>query len=247
MAAITVSELPTAEEDPEAWNVIWIAGLPCPGTCLPIEADRFRDVDQNKAKGGPRDILIDQGLSITEASFRIRTTNGDVFRELYDFYLKYMDPDRAPTRLKIIPISHPQLYARGIKLAYFYKAPIPKPTQEAGVRPYIHEFTFKVVSPKTKLSSSTGSSKPKQGGAVGGPTDPNFRSQAGVQGAVGIIGDRLKLLPGVNLFTGSPSAAPTPPPAQPAEMLTPQQVKQVRDAGDQTSRFVAGLFDGAAP
>lgn len=247
MAAVTVSELPIAEEDPEAWNVIWIAGLPCPGVCLPIDADRFRDVEQKKAKGSSLDLLLDQGLAITEASFRIRTTDGDTFRALYDFYLKYMDPNRAPTRQVIVSVSHPQLYARGIKLGYFYKAPVPKPTQEAGIRPYIHEFTFKVASPKTKISTSGGSSKPKQGGTVGGPTDPNFRSQAGVQGAVGIIGDKVKLLPGVSLFTGAPAATPTPPPAQPATMLTPQQVKQVRDAGDATSRFVSGLFDGAAP
>ena len=51
MAAVTVSELPVADEDPVAWNVIFIAGKPCPGTCLPLDGERRRDVDHAKEQG----------------------------------------------------------------------------------------------------------------------------------------------------------------------------------------------------
>lgn len=241
--SITVSELPTADEDPESWNVIWIAGLPCPGICLPIDGERRRSVDHTKSKSSSRDILIDQGLEPTECTIRIRTTSGTVFRDLYNFYLQYMAPDRALTRLNVVSVSHPQLYARGIKQGYFYAAPLPKPTSDTGIRPYIHEFKFKVVGPKTQISANSGSSKPKQSNTIGGPTDPNFKARTGIGAAVTAIGNAAKLLPGVSLFT---SGTPRPP-DQKAEMLTPADTQKVANAGDSTAKFVSNLFGSAAP
>lgn len=236
--AVTVSELPTADEDPEAWNVLWVAGLPGPGICLPLDGERRRAVDHSKAKGSSKDILVDNGLDPSECTVRIRTTSGSQFRDLYDFYVKYMAPDRALTRLNVVAVSHPQLYARGIKLGYFYVAPLPKPTSDAGIRPYISEFKFKIVGPKTQISASGGSSKPKQSTLVAGPTDPNFKRRGG---PVGILPTSPALLPGV-------SAEQKPqPPAQPLLLLTPDQVAKISAAGDATARFVANILGGAAP
>lgn len=250
MASITVSELPTADEDPEAWNVLWVAGLPVPGICLPLEGERKRDVEHKKSKGSSRDILLDQGLEPSEVTVRIRTTSGPQFRDLYDFYVRYMAPDRALSRLNVVTVSHPALYARGVKQGYFFSAPLPKPTSETGIRPLISEFRFKIVGPKTQISGASGSSKPKQQSKIGGPTDPNFQSGvnsrlqgiASTLGAVGFLpGAPALLLPGV-----SAESKPRPP-DQPVEILTPAQLQKVSDAGDSTANFVSGLFLGRAP
>lgn len=241
--SITVNELPTAGESPESWNVLWIAGQPCPGTCLPIEGERKRAVDHTKSKGSSRDLLVDQGLEPTECTIRIRTTNGEVFRALHEFYLKYMDPSRALTRLNVVTVEHPQLYASGIKMGYFFSAPLPKPTADSGIRPYISEFRFKVVGPKTQISANSGSTKPGQSVQIGGPTDPVFKARSGVNAAVTAIGNAAKLLPGVSLFTG---AAPKPAP-QPATVLSPADLNKVANTGDTTAKFVSNLFGSAAP
>lgn len=242
-ASITVEELPTSDESPESWNVIWIAGQPCPGTCLPIEGERRRAVDHTKSKGSSRDLLVDQGIEPTECTIRIRTTTGEVFRALYEFYLRYMDPSRALTRLNVVTVEHPQLYARGVKMGYFFSAPLPKPTADSGIRPMISEFRFRIVGPKTQISANSGSSKPGQSVQIGGPTDPNFRARTGVNAAVTAVGNAVKLLPGVSLFTG---AVPKPAP-QPAQVLSPADLDKVANAGDSAAKFVSGILGGSAP
>lgn len=238
MAAVTVSELPVADEDPVAWNVIFIAGKPCPGTCLPLDGERRRDVDHAKSKGGSRDLLTDNGLDPTEVSIRIRTVGGDEFRELYSFYMKYMDPNRVLSRLNIVMVSHPQLYARGIKLGYFYSAPLPKPTAEAGIRPYIHEFKFKIVGPKTQVSGSSKSSKPRQVTANIVPS--NYTPQYGVVNAISAIGI-------FNLVDPTLTGPPSPFPPQELKLYTPQELQQLGDGGNVSARFAAGLPRDAAP
>ena len=60
----------------------------------------------------------------------IRTNDATTFRSLYDFYVQYMSPDRPLSRQNVVPVYHPQLYARGIAQGYFYDSPLPKPTRE---------------------------------------------------------------------------------------------------------------------
>lgn len=238
MAAITVSQLPTAEEDPDSWNTIRIAGQVCPGTCLPVDGERRRGIDHDKSKGSSKDLLVDNGLDPTEGSIRIRTIGGDQFRALYDFYLKYMDPDRVPSRLNVVTIAHPQFYARGIKMGYFYNAPVPKPTAEAGIRPYIHEFRFRIVGPKTQIGSASKSSKPRTVTANVVPS--NYTPQYGVVNAVSAIGIFNLVDP---TFTGPPS----PVPVQELQLYTPQELQQLGDNGNVSARFAAGLPRNAAP
>ncbi len=249
---VSVGELPTAEEEWEAWNVFWVANLPVPGQCIEVDGERRRDVEHKKSKGSSRDILIDQGLEPSDCTVKIRTTDGQTFRALYDFYLRYMDPERALTRLNVVPVSHPQCYARGIKMGYFYAAPVPKPTSNEGIRPYIHTFRFKIVGPKTQISGSGGSIKPQQLNkpvAANGPLFrvPGYIAQAG---AVLALSATPGLLPGVSLVAASNLAGatpPTPPAAQPAVVLTPAQIQKLANADDATAKFITGLIGGRAP
>lgn len=250
---VSVSELPTAEEEWEAWNVFWVAGLPMPGQCIEVDGERRRDVEHKKSKGSSRDILIDQGLEPTQCTVKIRTTDGQTFRALYDFYVKYLSPDRPLTRLNVVPVSHPQCYARGIKMGYFFGAPVPKPTSASGIRPYIHEFKFKIVGPKTQISGASGSSKPKQQAKISNPFSglaqylvPGLTQVA----AVGFFSPAPQLLPGVSAVvgTGGLDVAPPPPPNQiPFGPPTPAQVEKAAAAGDVTARFVSDLLKSRAP
>lgn len=240
MAEITANELPTAEEDPTTWNLLWVAGLPVPGTCLPIEGERKRDVEHKKSKGTTRDILIDQGLEPTECTIKIRTTDATTFRSLHDFYLKYMSPERALTRLNIVDVFHPQLYARNIKQGYFYAAPLPQPTDPNGIRPYISEFRFKIVGPKTQISANATSSKPKVAVKVGGPTDPAFKAK-GATAWVGLISTSEQILPGVD------NQSRVRPPTQAPVLYSPADVTKLAKAGDPTAAFVNSLTVAKAP
>jgi hypothetical protein len=249
MAGVSVFDIPTAEDDPEAWNTIFIAGQKCPGTCLPLDGERKRYVEHKKSKGSSKDILVDQGLEPTEVSIRIRTTNVTQYRDLYNFYLKFMDPDRVLSRLSVVTVSHPQLYSRGIKMGYFYSAPLPKPTAEAGIRPYIHEFRFKIVGPKTQINGSGTSTKPK---AVTGNPPSSQQGRNGVSNAVASLNSGATIVSGISLgslFSPSSDLGPTftPPPAVPSPLLTPQAVQQLSDAGDTTATFINDLVGNAAP
>lgn len=239
---ITVGELPAPEENPELWAKVWIAGLPCPGQflCDQSDGDRERDTQHKKTKGGSADILIDQGLMPKVGKLRIRTIKPEEWRALYDFYLKYMDPERPLSRLNVVTISHPQYYSRGIKLAYFKKAGIPKPTQGGGIRPFIHEFDFNVINPKTQINAAGGATKPKLQNGIGGPTDPAFKAQTARQAVAGAITSIFSVVPGV-------SALSDRPPDQPATLLTPAQIKKLGDAGNTTARFLGDLLNQAAP
>lgn len=234
--------LEVASESPAAWNSIYIGGELCPGICMPIDGERRRDVDHAKSKGGSRDLLTDNGLEPTECTIKIKTTNGAVYRLLYDFYLKYMDPNRSLSRLTIVTVSHPQLYVRGIKLGYFFAAPLPKPTSDTGDRPYIHEFRFKIVGPKTQINGAggNGSTKPKKS-PPGGPTDQLFLDTSGADKAVAFFSEQAAA-PLNNV-----SVSPTRPANQPARLYTPIQQKSIANAGDPTARFTAGLFERSAP
>lgn len=251
MATVVISDtdLRTADEDPELWNVLWVANRPVPGICLPLEGERKRDTKHTKAKGSSRDILTDNGLEPSECTVRIKTVNGEVYRALYEFYLAYMDPDRSLSRRAIVPVSNPQLYVRGIKLAYFFAAPLPAPSSETGVRPMIHEFRFNIVGPNTQISSGgSKSTKPKIQTPVGGPTDPNFRASRG-SGAVGSLIAGAKSL--ANFIPGFGDQVNQGPPASaalaPGTILTPAQIQLQASAGDPTAKFVVDLFQGAAP
>lgn len=239
---ISQSELPTADEDPKSWNTIYIAGLECPGICLPIEGERRRSVDHRKAKGGSKDILTDNGLEPTEVTIRIRTTSGPQFRRLWDFYLKFMDPDRVLSRLAIVTVSHPQLYSRGIKQGYFFSAPLPKPTHDTGIYPYISEFRFKIVGPKTQISG--GSSKPKLTNA----SAASLQGKNGVSNAVTALNSIVPILTGIgagSLF--SPEFSVVPPPSITPLLLFPGELKKLNDAGYKTAEFVNDQLELAAP
>lgn len=252
-AGFMVSDLPTADEEPKSWNKIWIAGFECPGDCLPLDGERMRSVDHKKAKGGSNDILTDNGLDPTEVTIRIRTTSGPVFRQLYDFYLKYMDPDRVLSRLSIVTVAHPQLYARGIKLGYFFSAPLPKPTHDSGIYPYISEFRFKIVGPKTQITG--GSSKPKAVKNPGGNVNPG--GVIFVDRAVALIS--RSATEGTKFFNegnlGNDIASPNPTTAIPelpplnkgATLYTPAQIGQIAGAGDPTARFIDTQVNQFAP
>lgn len=246
--AITVNELPTPEENPEAYNGIWIANSPCPGLCLPIDGDKKRAVNHSKDKGASKDLLVDNGPDLTEATIRIKTWDGDTYRKLYEFYLKYMDPDRVLSRLNIVPVWHPYFYVRGIKQGYFYSAPIPKPTSDTGVRPMISTFTMKIIGPNTKIRGIGGSTKPK----LSASGVSSYKPQSGVANAVSAINSILPITSGFNagsLFSPENGLGPvfTPPPSIPSPLLTPQGVQQLSDAGDSTAQFVNSLLGQAAP
>lgn len=229
--AITVGELQAPDEDPIAHNVVWIADRLCPGFCLPPEGENKRDVEHKKSKGSSRDQLLDQGKVPTEGVIKIRTVNGDELRALQAFYERYLNPDRALTKLNVVNIAHPAYAARGIKQGYFYAAPVWQPTQPGGIRPLIHEFRFKVVGPKTQIGAGSGSSKPKKV-EIGGPTDPNFKPKGGTTNAVGLITTAAQLLPGVA----------TQSKARPANLAMtiypPTELDKIAKAGDPTAQFV---------
>jgi len=241
MAEISVTGIPSPEEDVTAYAVIWIAGRPCPGQVLPPEGENKRDVEHKKSKGSTRDLLLDQGKVPTEGTIKIRTTNGDTLRDLQEFYQRYMSPDRPLTKLNVVDIAHPAYYARGITQGYFYSAPVFQPTAPGGIRPLIHEFRFKVVGPKTQISTAgQGSSKPKTTN-IGGPIDPNFKPRGGTQNAVGLITPASTLLPGVS----------TQSRARPANLAMtlypPTEITKIARAGDTTAQFCARITEAGAP
>ena len=244
---LVTDTLQTAAEAPDAWNSIFIAGELCPGICLPIEGERKRDVDHKKSKGSTRDLLLDQGLEPTECTIKIKTTDGVTYRRLYEFYLLYMDPNRPLSRLTIVAVSHPQLYARGIKMGYFFAAVIPKPTADTGDRPYIHEFRFKIVGPKTQISAGSGSSKPKQAPGYAKPTVSPYLPRGGATTAVGVLIDKAKLLPGINAFVGINESLVQGPPVEAAVPRNAKELKAQADAGDPTAKFIVSIFSAGAP
>ena len=240
MAEISTENLPTAEEDPESWNVLWVANRPVPGICLPIEGERKRDVEHKKSKGSTRDILVDQGLEPTECTVTIRTNDATTFRSLYDFYVQYMSPDRPLSRQNVVPVYHPQLYARGIAQGYFYEAPLPKPTENGGIRPYLSVFKFKIIGPKTQIGDSSKSSKPSASktSVVGGPINKWFE---------------LSQTPGVTQISNNPNLPNISietnqrPIAQTQVLYTPANVDKLGQSGDVTAAFISSLGKNATP
>lgn len=244
MAEISTENLPTAEEDPESWNILWVANRPVPGICLPIEGERKRDVEHKKSKGSTRDILVDQGLEPTECTVTIRTNDATTFRSLYDFYVQYMSPDRPLSRQNVVPVYHPQLYARGIAQGYFYEAPLPKPTENGGIRPYLSVFKFKIVGPKTQIGDSSKSSKPtnsKQNSWYK-PTENTYIAND-LHEWVSLMSTNEQILPGV--FTGDQQSLR--PNAQPMKMYTPAQVQKKAGSGDKTAQFIDILNRSSTP
>lgn len=251
---ITVGELPSPEEDPIMWAVVFIAGLPCPGQylCDQSEGARERDTQHRKSKGSSRDILIDQGLTPTVQKIRIRTTNPQDFRSLYDFYLKYMDPDRPLTRLNLVEVSHPQLYSRGIKQGYFKRATLPKPSKGGGIYPFISEFDFNVTNPKTQIQGSGGATVPK---STVGPQKTPFRwTQVGTiieaqQLGSLFFGQQNQGLSKDDAFNQQTTdrAAGVRPPDQPVTLYTPAGIQKVANAGDGSARFVSDNLSRFAP
>lgn len=239
MAEITTKDLPTAEENPEAWNILWVAGLPVPGTCLPIEGERKRDVEHKKSKGSTRDILVDQGMQPTECTIKIRTNDATTFRSLYDFYVKYMSPDRVLSRLNVIDVYHPQLYSRGITQAYFYAAPLPQPTAQGGIRPYISVFRFKIVGPKTQIGDSSKSKKPQKSPSKVGD-DSNKYFAPSLQVGVSLISSQSNL-PNISI---DPKTQPV---AQKQVLYTPVDINKLGQSGDITASFVSSIGTKAVP
>jgi hypothetical protein len=259
VAPLTADELPAPEEDPIKWNVIFIADQPCPGQYVSAsaEGERERDVEHKKSKGSSRDILVDQGLNPKEVSIVIRTTNGDVLRSLQDFYLRYMDPERAFSKLNVVNVSHPQFYARGIKQLYFYAAQIPKPTHDGGIYPLLHTFKAKIISPKTQLTTAAGgkgSKKPQAQQAVGGPTDPAFRQQVTAIGQsiqngtlfFNASGITFEDQAGLETRAIVPVSRPRPP-NQSVFVPPPTTQRQLASAGDPSARFSVAQLDRYSP
>lgn len=243
MAEITTKDLPTAEENPEAWNILWVANRPVPGTCLPIEGERLRDVEHKKSKGSTRDILVDQGMQPTECTIKIRTYDATTFRSLYDFYQLYMSPDRPLSRQTVVPVWHPQLYARGITLGYFYSAPLPQPTEQGGIRPYISTFKFKIVGPKTQINDSSTSSKPKQANTTWYKPTENLYQAKDAYEWVALMSSEKQILPGV--FTSSNQSLR--PQDQQFKLYTPADVQKKASAGDKTADFINMLSKNSTP
>lgn len=238
MAEISTENLPTAEEDPESWNILWVANRPVPGICLPIEGERKRDVEHKKSKGSTRDILVDQGLEPTECTVTIRTNDATTFRSLYDFYVQYMSPDRPLSRQNVVPVYHPQLYARGIAQGYFYDSPLPKPTENGGIRPYLHVFKFKIVGPKTQIGDATSKSK-----------KPTVSSNT-------IIRDGLnKYFELSEAVTNSIKPAffwltndeKPRPPAQGQAIYNPALISKIAQSGDPTAEFIQSIWRNSTP
>jgi hypothetical protein len=228
---LKTSDIQAPEEDIFGWNFLVVDGRQCPGQCLPIDFEREREIDQPKKKGASVNVLYDQGLKPGEVPIRIRTTTGDALRDLQDFYNKYMDPERPLAKRTVVTVAHPQLYARGVKAAYFFKASSPMPTREGGVWPLISTFHFAIVDPKTQISAASGSSKPKlPTGLTAGPTDRNFIVSS-VRTAVDVV-----------------SAFNDQPVVQVLELLTPSQINKSANAGDNgLAQFVQSVVDKAAP
>lgn len=228
---LKTSDIQAPEEDIFGWNFLVVDGRQCPGQCLPIDFEREREIDQPKKKGASVNVLYDQGLKPGEVPIRIRTTTGDALRDLQDFYNKYMDPERPLAKRTVVTVAHPQLYARGVKAAYFFKASSPMPTREGGVWPLISTFHFAIVDPKTKISTADGSSKPK-------------------------IKDQGIIVPTTDLVLGSTQPIPTPginftptprPANQPAALLTPPELLQSANTGNGLASFVSSAVQSRAP
>lgn len=228
---LKTSDLEAPEENIFTWNALFVDGRQCPGQCLPIEFEREREVDQPKKKGSSVNVLFDQGLKPGEVPVRIRTTSGEQLRELQDFYLRYMDPERALSRRTIVVVAHPQLYARGVKSGYFFAAGSPMPTREGGVWPLISTFKFKITDPKTKISAASGASKPKIKDITVGGTPTDY-----------LTGNVKQLqTPGV-------SSQNLPRPAnQPATILEPPALRKSAQTGNGLAKMAVNSVDAGAP
>lgn len=228
---LKTSDIQAPEEDIFGWNFLVVDGRQCPGQCLPIEFEREREIDQPKKKGASVNVLYDQGLKPGSVPIRIRTTTGDALRDLQDFYNKYMDPERPLAKRTVVTVAHPQLYARGVKAAYFFKASSPMPTREGGIWPIVSSFHFAIVDPKTQISAASGSSKPKQSTLKAGPTAVDFLvSDVASAFAIG-IGDAAKA-----------------PAVQVLKLLTPPElVKSAQGAGNGLALFVQNAVQTRAP
>jgi len=150
-----------------------------------------------------------------------------------------MSPERALSRLNIVDVFHPQLYARNIKQGYFYAAPLPQPTDPNGIRPYISEFKFKIVGPKTQISANSTSSKPKVTPRPK-PTEPLYQAE-GATSWVGLMSTSPQILPGVD------NQSRVRPPNQAPVLYTPAETSKLAKAGDPTAAFVNSLTVGKAP
>jgi hypothetical protein len=228
---IQTSDITAPEENVASWNYLWVDGRQCPGQCLPIDFERERECDQPKKKGSSVNKLFDQGLKPSEVTVRIRTTTGDQLRELQSFYAKYMDPERPLARLSVVTVAQPQLYARGVKTGYFFKAGSPMPTREGGVWPLISTFAFKIVDPKTKITTASGSSKPK-------------------------VKDAYANVPVSNLLLGSVAPVPTPgvsatqqprPADQKGKVLDPSDLRKSASSGNGLAKMIVDSANGRAP
>lgn len=234
LSSITVAELPAPEEDPESWNLFYVDNELVPGQCLLIDATRERDTEHKKSKGSSRDILIDQGLKPSDCTVKIRTFNGSELRALQRVYLEKMDPNRPLNKLNVSTVAHPQMYALGIKQGYFYWSDPPTPTAAGGIHSLVRTLKFKIVGPKTQISASSSSSKPKVTQKIGGTIDPAFQLHGGV----------TTITP-----TGQP--VPTSTPVRPANqtplLYTPVQIQKSAASGNQSAMFANSIIQGASP
>lgn len=234
---LKTSDLQAPEEDIFGWNSIFVDNRQCPGQCLPMnDFERERECDQPKKKGASVNVLFDQGLKPGEVSVRIRTTTGDQLRDLQDFYLKYMDPERALSRRTVVTVAHPQLYARGVKAGYFFSAGPPAPTRDGGIWPLISTFKFKIVDPKTKITTSSGASKPK-------PKDQYVSQQI-----TDTLRGSVQPIPTPGITSAAVLAGLPRPPNQPAPpLLTPQGLQKSAQTGNGLAQMVNRAVGGAAP
>lgn len=228
---LKTSDIEAPEENVFLWNFLVVDGRQVPGQCLPIEFERERECDQPKKKGSSVNVLYDQGLKPSEVTVRIRTIGGEQLRELQDFYLRYMDPERPLAKRTVNIVAHPQLYARGVKAGYFFAASSPMPTREGGIWPLITTFKFKIVDPKTKISTAGGSSKPKlKDVTVGGQISSLLPATVAAFS-----------VPGISI--GSIQA----PAVQAAVILNPPDLRKSAQTGNGLARLVTNIVDGAAP
>jgi hypothetical protein len=232
--AVTISELPAPEEDPESWNLLYVDNQLVPGQCLLIDATRERDTEHKKSKGSSRDILIDQGLKPSDCTVKIRTFNGTELRDLQRIYLEKMDPNRPLNKLNVSTVAHPQMYALGIKQGYFYSSDPPTPTAAGGIHSLVRTLKFKIVGPKTQIQAASASSKPKLQTKIGGDIAAPFQLNGGVT-TIQPAGQPV------------PTATPARPADQPPLLFTPAQIQKSADSGSPSARFANALIQGASP
>ena len=213
-------------DDPEAWNTLTLDGKRCPGKVVFPAFTVERKVDAKESAGSESFALTDKGGSCTTVDVEFHLWTAEHFADFTPLYAAYLDPRRPLKKRSVVSVSHPSLYAAGIKLLYFNAAEGLQPLGGEQGRVYAIKAKGLEFNAKTRLGG--GSTKPKPA--------PSYSGQGG-KWTTGALGSAP--------VYGPPADAATKPAPPPAQTLAQQQAKAAK--GDARAQFVSKVAEGWAP